>query len=102
MNMLYYPYINLPNTEWTIRALLYYDRIGSIVPAQYLFEAERYEPFMREVVQNGLITPINPIDVLDHPMEVSGMFNEYLNQNQNILEKRRLSIRKNGYAHIHQ
>lgn len=30
------------------------------------------------------------------------MFNEYLNQNQNILEKRRLSIRKNGYAHIHQ
>lgn len=57
---------------------------------------------MREVVQNGLITPINPIDVLDHPLEVSGMFNEYLNQNQNILEKRRLSIRKNGYAHIHQ
>lgn len=25
MNILYYPYINLPNTEWTIRALLYYD-----------------------------------------------------------------------------
>lgn len=49
-NLLYYPYINLPNTDWTIRALLYYDNIGSIVPTQYFHEPEQYEPFMREVI----------------------------------------------------
>ena len=29
-NLLYYPYINLPNTDWAIRALLYYDNISSV------------------------------------------------------------------------
>ena len=60
-NLLYYPYINLPNTDWTIRALLYYDNISSIVPTQYFNEPEQYEPFMREVIQNELIDPINPM-----------------------------------------
>lgn len=60
MNLLYYPYINLPDTEWTIRTLLYYDNVSAIVPAQYFHEPERYEPFMREAVQNELITPVNP------------------------------------------
>lgn len=53
-NLLYYPYINLPNTDWAIRALLYYDNISSIVPTQYFYEPEQYEPFMREVIQNEL------------------------------------------------
>lgn len=78
-NLLYYPYINLPNTDWAIRALLYYDNISSIVPTQYFYEPEQYEPFMREVIQNELIHPINPMDVLEHPWEVSknvyGIFN---------------------------
>lgn len=30
-NLLYYPYINVPKTDWLIRALLYYDNIASIV-----------------------------------------------------------------------
>ena len=70
-NLLYYPYINLPNTDWTIRALLYYDNISSIVPAQYFHEPEHYEPFMREVIQRELLTPINPMTVLENPWEVS-------------------------------
>ena len=74
MNLLYYPYINLPDTEWTIRTLLYYDNVSSIVPTQYFHEPERYEPFMREAVQNELITPVNPMNVLDNPWEVSRMF----------------------------
>jgi len=27
-HLLYYPYINLSRTEWTLRALLYYDTVG--------------------------------------------------------------------------
>ena len=35
-NLLYYPYINLPNTDWAIRALLYYDNISStLIPQHY-------------------------------------------------------------------
>lgn len=101
-NLLYYPYINLPNTDWTIRALLYYDNISSIVPAQYFHEPEHYEPFMREVIQRELLTPINPMTVLENPWEVSKIFIDYLNMKQNILEKRRLSLEKNKTYQIHR
>lgn len=33
-SLLYYPYINLPQNDWTIRALLYYDNVNAIVPTQ--------------------------------------------------------------------
>ena len=46
-SLLYYPYINLPKNNWTIRALLYYDNVNSIVPEQYFNEPERYDPFMQ-------------------------------------------------------
>lgn len=52
-NLLYYPSINLPDTDWTIRTLLYYDNIGSIVPEQYFHEPDLYEPFMREAIQKN-------------------------------------------------
>lgn len=88
-DLLYYPYINLPKTNWTIRALLYYDNIGSIVPTQYFYEPEQYEPFMREVIQNELINPINPTYVLDHHQEISRIFIEYLYNSKNLFERRK-------------
>jgi hypothetical protein len=30
--LLYFPYINIPNNNWTVKSLLYWDRIGVIVP----------------------------------------------------------------------
>lgn len=93
-NILYYPCINLPNTDWTIRALLYYDRIGSIVPTRYWEEPECFEPFMREVVRNELIEPMDPMAYLEHPMEISEKICEYLKRNENIIKRRKLSLRK--------
>lgn len=86
-SLLYYPYINLPQTDWTIRALLYHDNIGSIVPIQYFHEPERYEHFMREVIKNGLINLIEPMAVLDEPWEVSKQFIDYLDKNQKFFRR---------------
>ena len=82
-NLLYYPNINLPRTDWTIRALLYYDNIASIVPYQYFCEPENFDPFMREVIQNELIRLINPMEVIDNPMIVYDLFVDYLTKNYN-------------------
>jgi hypothetical protein len=38
--LLYYPYINLPEGDWTVRALLYYENVGSIVPLEYFYSPE--------------------------------------------------------------
>ena len=34
-NLLYYPYINLPENTWLTQMLLYYDQIGTITPPLY-------------------------------------------------------------------
>lgn len=99
-NLLYYPYINLPKTDWTARTLLYYDRIGSIVPQRYLYN--EYDPFMKEIVDNELVEPINPMNVLDNPWQVFHPFIEYINNDQFQLDKRRASFRGGKLGRIHR
>ncbi len=101
-SLLYYPYINLPENDWTIRALLYYDNIGAIVPAQYFYEPEQYTPFMRKAIENELITPINPMNVLDRPWEVSKRFIKYLGERNSIIEQRKRSISSDKAYKIHR
>lgn len=86
--ILYYPYINLPRTDWTLRTLLYYDNIGSIVPQEYFYSPERnYEPFMLELVRNELVTAINPIEVFENPWQVTRPFLELIERNANKLRQ---------------
>lgn len=57
--LLYFTYINLPKTDWTVRALLYYDNISSIVPQENFYSPERnYELFIFELVRSELVIPI--------------------------------------------
>lgn len=101
--LLYFPYINLPETDWTVRTLLYYDNIGSIVPQEYFYSPERnYEPFMLELVRSELVVPINPIEVLDNPWEISTPFIKFLEKNEKRLLKRRknFSLGRKGKIHI--
>jgi hypothetical protein len=77
--ILYYPYINLPPTDWTLRTLLYYESVGSIVPNQYFYEPEKnYEPFMLELVRNQLVIPIDPMRELKNPWKVTEPFVEFV------------------------
>lgn len=101
-NLLYFPYINIPKTDWTIRALLYNDNIGTIVPTQYFFEPERFDPFMNEIIHNELINLINPIDVLDRPWSISEFFLNYLNDNPQIIDKRRQQFASTDGFNVHQ
>ena len=92
-NLLYYPYINLPRTDWTLRTLLYYDNVGSIVPQEYFYNPERnYDEFMLELIRNELVTPINPMNVLDNPWEVTKPFLRLIENN-----KARLTIAQNRF-----
>jgi len=100
--ILYYPYINVPRTEWTLRTLLYYESIGSIVPQEYFYNPERhYEPFMLELVRNELVVPINPITVLERPWQVSEQFLKYIEKNNIRLERARLNFSLGRDSQIH-
>lgn len=40
-NALYYPYIQVPESPWFTRVLLYWDRVGAIVPNDYIEDPDR-------------------------------------------------------------
>jgi hypothetical protein len=63
---------------------------------------ESYEPFMLELVRSELVTPINPIDVLDKPWEVTEPFLELIEQNENILSSARNRFSQGEIGIIHQ
>lgn len=101
-NILYYPYINLPRTDWTVRTLLYYETIGSIVPQEYFYNPEHtYEPFMLELVRSSLVQPINPMDVLDRPWEVTKPFVEHIEKNRAKIEKAQSRFSRGMFGRIH-
>lgn len=92
-DILYYPYINLPKTDWTLRTLLYYENVGSIVPQQYFYRPENYDHHMLELIQNGLVTPINPMAVLEHPLEATRPFLNLIEENRNKLRRSQRDFR---------
>jgi|GEM_PF-506684 hypothetical protein len=63
-NALYFPYISLPNIDWTVKSLLYWDKLSSIVPMEYIDRPDQLSPFMRELVEGGLVEQIFPTHYL--------------------------------------
>jgi len=59
-NALYFPYISIPNEKWTIKTLLYWDRLSSIVPMDFIDAPEQLSPFMRQLVQEDLVEQVFP------------------------------------------
>lgn len=57
---------------------------------------------MREVIQNELVVPINPMDVLERPFEVSEMFCNYLNEHSDGFRWRVVSFRNSMADSIHR
>ena len=66
--VIYYPYINVPRSEWFSRAVLYWDEIGCILPSGYEPRGhptrgrpavQRYA-FTSELAQCGLVKFVDP------------------------------------------
>lgn len=63
--VLYYPYIRVPENEWFMRVLLYWDQVGSVVPEEYQRDSDYLGSFMKELIDANLVKPISPRDYLD-------------------------------------
>lgn len=57
---LYFPYIDVPQTQWLFRTLLYWDTVKSIVPYDYVSDPAHHGPSMRELLSAGLVEPVIP------------------------------------------
>lgn len=77
-NALYFPYINVPNNIWFIQILLYWDKVGSIVPSDYIYNPEELDPFMKELVASELVKQIIPYNYTQQIENIEEPFLNYI------------------------
>lgn len=77
-NALYYPYIRVPESPWFTRVLLYWDRVGAIVPYEYLEDPDRLGPYMVSLVREHLIEQVVPGMHLWRAKNFTNAFLEYV------------------------
>lgn len=64
--ILYYPSINIPDTNWLKYALLYWDEVSSIVPEPLIISRE-FSPDINYLIQEEQFRPIHPEELTFHP-----------------------------------
>jgi|SRR5712671_2764541 len=59
-SVLYYPYIKVPQSLWFTQLLLYWDKVGAIVPYDYIERPEKLGPYMVGLVREKLVEQVIP------------------------------------------
>ena len=91
---LYFPYIDVPQTQWLFRVLLYWDTIKSIVPIDYVNAPEQHSAEMRELLAAGLVEPVMPSEYISDIDRFGDGFLSFVEHRQRGL--RRLKAGKPG------
>jgi hypothetical protein len=65
-SVLDFPTIRPPESEWFSRVLLYWDRVGTILPRHYSRDHTFLRPYTSALLDAGLLTPIAPDDSVWH------------------------------------
>jgi len=79
-SVIYYPYINVPENEWFVRTLLYWDSVSSIVPAELAFNPHKLSVFMGNLVNNELVKTVIPSDYIRKKPLFSSAFIDLLDR----------------------
>lgn len=61
-NVIYFPYINVPDNQWFTRTLLYWDHVYSIVPRDFMEGEGRLSQHMLGLVDVDAVKPLFPDD----------------------------------------
>lgn len=96
-NALYFPFISVPDSKWTIKTLLYWDKLSSIVPTDFVHEPRLHSDFMRSLVSEGLVEQIFPGEHLWRIDDFEDIFINYIEKK--IMQRRRgkfAELTKNG------
>lgn len=78
-NVIYFPYIRVPQSEWFTRALIYYDQVSSIVPYEYI-RSPKLGKYMDALIYENLVKPIIPRDYIYKIPNFTKAFLEYVDK----------------------
>lgn len=86
-NALYFPYISVPKDRWTIKTLLYWDKLSSIVPMDHIDNPQQLTPFMQTLVQEELVQQVFPAHYLYEIPDFENCFIELINHRITRMQK---------------
>lgn len=98
--VLYFPYVNLPDNKWSIRTILYWDKVASIVPPSYR-QTEKFEKFTELLINNGLLEEISPYDIFSVPNYESSLSKAIIGDNS-LIERARKNFLEGNFQKIHR
>lgn len=94
---LYYPHINFPETPWATRALLFWDRVGAIVP-----EGVELSTSTRALLDEGLLHRVPWWDVVTPAHELDDVLVKYVEaQARRVTPDQALRIDRRSWSRIH-
>ena len=79
-NVIYFPYINLPQESWFTTTLLYWDTIYSIVPNEYTQYPIMLEEYTRTLIEEHLVKPIVPMNYIEHIPNFNHQFLSFIDR----------------------
>jgi hypothetical protein len=77
-NVIYFPYIRVPDSEWFNRVLLYWDQVSSIIPGEYVIDPGQLGGYMDRLIRTKLVKPINPTDYINKIPHFTDSFLAYV------------------------
>ncbi|MHC1729377.1 MAG: DUF6236 family protein [Syntrophobacteraceae bacterium] len=99
--VIYYPYINVPTTEWFTRVLLYWDEVGSIVPSDYVQHPEKLAAHMRDLVDVKLVKMVAPGQYIHEVPDFGTAFCDMIANDPDIMGRRGISLQRGETTRIH-
>lgn len=100
--VLYYPYINIPNSVWLKQMLLYWDEIGIITPYEYIQNPDKLDNHTRQLVRENLIIQVLALEYIQDIPNFKDSFIQYLNSlDARIIDKRKKDFINEKYCKIH-
>ena len=87
-NLLYFPYINIPQNNWTIKSLLYWDNVGIIVPPYFMENPNQFNDSTIDLLRTDLIKQVFPYEYISGNKKFDKGFIKLLNSPNFELEKK--------------
>lgn len=99
-SLLYFPYIDIPKNDWTVKSILYWDNVGIIVPPNYVDEPSQYKKSTIELLQTDLVQQIFPGEYIRKVKKFDESFIKLLDQPRFNLPKRRQRFKEGKFSRI--
>jgi hypothetical protein len=99
--LLYYPYIDIPKSNWTVKSILYWDSVGIIVPPDYIEKPKQYGKFTIDLLKTDLIENVFPGEYIWKVKIFDESFIKLTDQTKFRIDNRKKAFSQGKVSRIH-